>query len=522
MAVDIAKAVRDARSQDQSVSPEVSIETWESLHAQAPENPHICAALGNRYDMYARYSDSLPLLKHAVDRQPQNASYRVMLCKLLVHLQQNDDAMACFERALLDFPEAQNLRRQYIERLVMTNEFEKALYVILGDLAGSDDMNAVSERVENSDIFLLSTVYIASKDQDKCIEFINHISRKRASNLTMKALMRISQFIASPSRLLDVMKQNYQSNPSSFAAMQTYFGGLMDAGHIDEANSLRAKFTANSDQFSNANLTLSDALLNARQTDQKRNFLDLSVWRSWQLFGRRDVSWEDWVSVLYMDDRKRLAASQFMFLRPNYEHMTTYLMSSESEAKLSAYASCKGALMAGTHQGPAAIAGRYFENTFEKYASVTTSNQNLINSYDKSISAQYGSRPLMRSVIEHLKNGYLISSAADNSVASDSEYFEFTSGAIKAQIKLSTMIPRLAFKTKYPSFFCGLEWEGAKAKIVVEDLPEPESGESKGAFVKRWASDYLSHLKASITDKPENINAWQPIWSDMIVADQSV
>ncbi len=281
MSTDIAKAVRDARQRDQSVSPEVSISTWEDLHAQAPNNPHICAALGNRYDMYTRYYDALPLLEYAVERQPQNASYRLMLCKLLGHLQRNNDAVACFERALIDFPNAKNLRRQYVERLVAINELEKAERFVLGDLVNYHDMNAISERVENSDISLLSRIYIASADQSKCIDFINHITRNRAPNLTLNALLRVSQFIASPSRLLDIMERHYISNPSSFAAMQIFYGGLMDAQRVTEAFALRADFTARSAQFSNANLKLSEALSNAQQTNQKRNLLDLSVWRSW-------------------------------------------------------------------------------------------------------------------------------------------------------------------------------------------------------------------------------------------------
>lgn len=524
MASDIAKAIRDARQKDQSVSPEVSIGTWERLHRQAPESTHICAMLGNRYDMYARYSNALPLLKKASSLQAQNPLYRLMLCRLLDHMQRRDEMLEIYNTALNDFPGNRNVRDQYIGRLITLGEFHKAKNVLLGDLDKTDDMTAVAQRITPSDVLRMAKIYTQSENDDVCVDFINAVTKNHNSKTSLNALMRIAQSISSPSRLLPMMESHYRSDPSNFKAIQIYFGGLMDAGKIGQADAIRNDFIeSNTPHLKQSNVSLPEMLNNTAQMPQKRNLLDLAVWRSWQLFGRGKVSWTNWTNALFEDARRRNAANQFMFLRPDHYSASNYTLTQASEEKLKSYlAQDGGAMMAGTHQGPAAIAGQFFERRVDKYASVTTSTQNLINSYGKSISAQQGSFSLMRDIMQRLSDGYLISSAADNAITADSQYFDFSSNGIAGQIKLSTMIPRLAFKTKCPSFFCGLEWDSAKARIVIEDLPQPKPGEGKGDFVVRWMVGYLSHLKASITDKPENINAWQPIWSDMILEDQSV
>jgi hypothetical protein len=114
----------------------------------------------------------------------------------------------------------------------------------------------------------------------------------------------------------------------------------------------------------------------------------------------------------------------------------------------------------------------------------------------------------IRQLIRELESGAVVGVMADSPLAGDALDFPFLSRSVR----IGTLVPRLAWRSGVPSFWCHPAWRGSRIKVDLERLPVPAAGESEAEWVQRWCRAYLQKLETAMRDSPENLGLRAGIW----------
>lgn len=113
-----------------------------------------------------------------------------------------------------------------------------------------------------------------------------------------------------------------------------------------------------------------------------------------------------------------------------------------------------------------------------------------------------------RSLYRAITNGNVVSVAIEGGAAKDSDRYPL----FDRMIPVSTFIPRLAWKTRTPSFFPLVVWTGSRAKVTVTRLPEADRYRSVEAYQTAWMRAYLSCVERALLEHPNSARAAGGFW----------
>jgi lauroyl/myristoyl acyltransferase len=86
------------------------------------------------------------------------------------------------------------------------------------------------------------------------------------------------------------------------------------------------------------------------------------------------------------------------------------------------------------------------------------------------------------------------------------------------EARLSDFVPRIAARTKTPSYFPRITKSGTKAAFSLITLPAIEDGEDEAQFVARWLDFYAQQVEEFLLEHPEAMRGTGGIWTRLLDA----
>ena len=86
------------------------------------------------------------------------------------------------------------------------------------------------------------------------------------------------------------------------------------------------------------------------------------------------------------------------------------------------------------------------------------------------------------------------------------------------EARLSDFVPRIAARTKTPSYFPRITKSGTKAAFSLITLPAIEDGEEEAQFVARWLDFYAQQVEEFLLEHPEAMRGTGGIWTRLLDA----
>lgn len=202
--------------------------------------------------------------------------------------------------------------------------------------------------------------------------------------------------------------------------------------------------------------------------------------------------------------------------RPKALAETTAIMDGiapATETLAAAQAEGRGVFVAAAHVGLlfgslAALAGTGLPMTF--VASVPNLGLAKHDAHLISTSGQ-DEGAVGRALYRAVRSGQIVSVAIEGGAGQGQSRYPL----LDRLIPLSTFIPRLAWKTRTPSFFPLMVWTGSRAKVSLARLPDPDRYHSAEAYVTGWTRAYLKHLELAILDNPASARAAGGFWTSI-------
>ena len=110
-----------------------------------------------------------------------------------------------------------------------------------------------------------------------------------------------------------------------------------------------------------------------------------------------------------------------------------------------------------------------------------------------------------------VKRGGAIALMADAPLARSTLSVEF----LGRRAHLPAIVPRLIQTYNLPSFWCCPLWRNGRVALELERLPDPEPGEARKAWTRRWFRAYLARLEGAMRGRPENLGLSSGIWANV-------
>ncbi len=119
-------------------------------------------------------------------------------------------------------------------------------------------------------------------------------------------------------------------------------------------------------------------------------------------------------------------------------------------------------------------------------------------------------------IVTHLRRGTSVYSAPDFPA---SRFGQADAAAIcrgrlfGTELALSDWVPKVSQAMQVPIFWVQPIWRHGAIEVDVCQMPMAQPSETTGAWVDRWAQDYLDLLAGVMTSGPENQTLTSPIWT---------
>ncbi|MCW1934966.1 hypothetical protein [Pararhodobacter zhoushanensis] len=168
-------------------------------------------------------------------------------------------------------------------------------------------------------------------------------------------------------------------------------------------------------------------------------------------------------------------------------------------------------LIASTHQGPHLAAwwlAKFLPNLR------ILSNQTAVRT-DSPISGAPlvidGSSSGGRELLSLLKKGTAIAGSIDQPIVADKK-FESDRFTLELSlfdlppIRVSTLIPRLAWKHRVPSYWMATRLDAGKIRFDLARMPDATEETGWAEWAQIWMSQYKAHLEQYLQQGPENLN----------------
>ncbi|MBF0623070.1 MAG: tetratricopeptide repeat protein [Magnetococcales bacterium] len=307
---------------------------------------------------------------------------------------------------------------------------------------------------------------------------------------------------------LQIMEKWFQETPSHPDILSRYTN-ILKIFEMDE----RVNHTLISHGHENMDLigsdSLYDALFNRSDEFPINDTLTRNLWVAWRYADHAKWSWSAWrraaIWGVYANWILRMCVEGRPDLLPKLDEM---IIPPCQETLNQALSQGKGCLLAGTHHGPNNIPPYYFHQYDHPFHTVGATGQKQIKQKDSSaiFIHDQNRKQAYRKLMKQLKSGAICALVYDHAPS-----FALERPFLNGRIKVSPLIPRLAYRMSIPSLSCKAVWQDQKIAIQLFTLPTPDRGESEDDFIDRWFSVVLKDFAQQLCGPPENIS-FGPLW----------
>ena len=162
-----------------------------------------------------------------------------------------------------------------------------------------------------------------------------------------------------------------------------------------------------------------------------------------------------------------------------------------------------GCIITGTHLGPIGGGVRYLETLDHP---LKTFGGNEIYGRQAHVTVTKNPFETHRALHAELKNGTWVAFAQDGRRGQiDVTISDQTFGA-------SNFVPRVMLSAQVPSLWFQPLWRDGRIAIEAERLPDPQAGERREDWYRRWVDAFYLRVERVLRGEPENLGLMQGIW----------
>ncbi|WP_158291574.1 tetratricopeptide repeat protein [Marinicauda algicola] len=237
-----------------------------------------------------------------------------------------------------------------------------------------------------------------------------------------------------------------------------------------------------------------------------------------QRFPQPDRDFSEWRRRAVWGERATEILRLWWYGRPGRaEEIDRLIESSDlSETLRSAPGGDRGLILVGSHFGPFPAATRAMQKTGLPFRTFGNPQLPLQDAdADFQIAIRNNPVPALREMAGVLRSGGILGLVTDLAQGERGVEVEILGG----RVELSSLAPRAAFSYRVPTLWVQAYWKGESIEVKSGPLPHPGPGESRGAFVRRWAAAYARHLQGVFLAGPENLRPCAPFWDQWLSTD---
>ncbi|PPC73973.1 hypothetical protein C4K68_28040 [Pokkaliibacter plantistimulans] len=442
-------------------------------------------------------SDSLAVYKEINDRP---LSYYIDKCSLLLLMNMNEEALLTVEEGLENFPEniplittkgtsLKNLKQhsiaiKYLESKIhdINNESIAICIALVKIFTGLGDFHEAAKALSP---FIEKYPYdgrLIGAMHDLCCE-----SGKE---------------FYSPDLFIEYAKIKNFSKGSTIVAQNI----LRIFGRHEEADALMP-YLQPADSLPPLPLT---ALLTSIKDQNKISMPLLTA--AWSLLSSGNSSFDDWRrranwgAVANKTVGEYFSKNGFTFTSSEDEEIVSFPLCEEI---IQAANRGDRLILAGSHHGPVSAALAWLKRKNLKTTIIASTGTRVDDFFDQVFLTKNPENSI-KHLYKKLEQGYILASSPDMTRAQGYKKYPFFNG----DIKVSTLIPRLAFSASARTFWIQPVWNDRSIVINAEELPSSRDFEVESEFVDVWFAHYLKNLESHFRSASPSNFSFGKFWEN--------